>query len=851
VVFVSLTPAPTGQNLSEIALHTAEWSPQRRPNKSEKSERADDLAPPKSDADRKLRTVPPVAATGGFDIELPNAGLPRPTTTHAITLEETQHEVYLYRDNFIQFNEADQVLTIELEHFHWLGVMTLPNESSGSKERKQEPIAITISQQDYFGLGRFIGIVRTVRSDHAFSLEASLLGKATVSPKPKVLLAAMRKINPIIKDAKLWFVDDARVCEKLLVFEDVMKYWNYKIGVVYCQRGQTTEEQMLANKVGSPAFERFLALLGERIALKGWTGYTADLDTKMDASGSESIFTQWHDFSVMFHVSTLLPYDHAEGESQQVARKRYIGNDLVTIIFQDVETPFTPPCIVSNMLHVFVVISPLAVDGRECYKVSVVSKRGVPQFGPPVGESLVFASGPYFREWLLTKLVNAERASLHHPWLSNFIKKTRRGQLEDILKDFVDQHSKPTTKSSSKADGNEPVGPIAATAQTVARLKKRNRSQVQSPQTINRGTSVSSGVAASALNSNSSTPAAAAAAVPTVAGAKFERLDGTIDWICDQCQKRVAVYKVMVATGAQLTLCAPCAESKTDKAAPPPSPTPAAAAATAATAVAAAATSSSSNSNGNVDDAIQQLEASSGGAARRGMVRTNSSTNVRNEARPAGPAPLPPSASAGDVSSAAALATAKAAPPTSPRSRGRASISLDSQELDNILSALKRDKLRTPVRSSSGRSSIADSEGAAASAAAAVTALGDDDVLARSDRPTQRSTTMRNPTEEKPREKPTARSASLRRGSDEGELGDAFQTRLAELDRRIQELSTGAESESEKSGSRSDKKNRKRSTTSAAGGGDGSDAPPPLPPDEMVPNSVKASSRTSTTTTKK
>ena len=32
-----------------------------------------------------------------------------------------------------------------------------------------------------------------------------------------------------------------------------------------------------------------------------------------------------------------------------------------------------------------------------------------------------------------TKLVNAERASLHHPWLAAFIKKTRRGQLDDIL----------------------------------------------------------------------------------------------------------------------------------------------------------------------------------------------------------------------------------------------------------------------------------------------------------------------------------------------------------------------------------------------------------------------------------
>ena len=90
----------------------------------------------------------------------------------------------------------------------------------------------------------------------------------------------------------------------------------------------------------------------------------------------------------------------------------------------------------------------------------------------------------------MTKLVNGERASLHHPWLATFIKKTRRGQLDDILKDFVDQKKK--KKSAALAalagssgggarlerDGSQAGDAIVATAQTVARLKKRNRSQV-------------------------------------------------------------------------------------------------------------------------------------------------------------------------------------------------------------------------------------------------------------------------------------------------------------------------------------------------------------------------------------
>jgi hypothetical protein len=83
-------------------------------------------------------------------------------------------------------------------------------------------------------------------------------------------------------------------------------------------------------------------------------GYTADLDVRMDASGTESVFTQWHDFryfahtqkivqqnnililnyffvvcSIMFHVSTLLPFE--PNNPQQVGRKRFIGNDLVSI----------------------------------------------------------------------------------------------------------------------------------------------------------------------------------------------------------------------------------------------------------------------------------------------------------------------------------------------------------------------------------------------------------------------------------------------------------------------------------------------------------------------------------------
>jgi hypothetical protein len=46
----------------------------------------------------------------------------------------------------------------------------------------------------------------------------------------------------------------------------------------------------------------------------------------------------------------------------------------------------------------------LAIASRDraiAHQVSIVSKKGVPAFGPALGNSLLFESGPYFREWLL------------------------------------------------------------------------------------------------------------------------------------------------------------------------------------------------------------------------------------------------------------------------------------------------------------------------------------------------------------------------------------------------------------------------------------------------------------------
>ncbi len=51
-----------------------------------------------------------------------------------------------------------------------------------------------------------------------------------------------------------------------------------------------------------------------------------------DSTGLYSVYTEHSGNEVMFHVSTLLPF--TPNNRQQLPRKRYIGNDIVTVVFQ-------------------------------------------------------------------------------------------------------------------------------------------------------------------------------------------------------------------------------------------------------------------------------------------------------------------------------------------------------------------------------------------------------------------------------------------------------------------------------------------------------------------------------------
>ncbi|KAL1506052.1 hypothetical protein ABEB36_005484 [Hypothenemus hampei] len=222
--------------------------------------------------------------------------------------------------------------------------------------------------------------------------------------------------------------------EELLKLDQVFIKSELKVGVIYVKEGQYYEEEILGNNENSMLFEEFLQILGEKVRLRGFDRYKGGLDTVHDLTGLYSIYTNWRNIEIMFHVSTLLPFE--SHDPQKLQRKRHIGNDIVCVVFLEADnTSFSPACIKSHFLHTFILVrtSPRIKRKPTRYEVSVVTRDEVGAYKPYLWEQSLFDKGPMFREWLLTKIVNGERASYSAPKFARMQERTRSQMLEDIV----------------------------------------------------------------------------------------------------------------------------------------------------------------------------------------------------------------------------------------------------------------------------------------------------------------------------------------------------------------------------------------------------------------------------------
>ncbi|KAM3850394.1 rap1 GTPase-activating protein 2-like [Diretmus argenteus] len=267
--------------------------------------------------------------------------------------------------------------------------------------------------------------------------ECSLHGVFAVSLFPNIPSAVelAKMLCDSVAVSRFEVVSYLKAPELITAFDEHRVSPNFKFGILYQREGQLTEEDILSNNEESEEFQEFLSILGETIQLQGFTRFRGGLDVCHGQTGSDAIFTSFRGREIMFHIATKLPF--TVGDPQQLQRKRHIGNDIVALVYQEGHTPFLSDVISSHFLHCFLVVRRIQREDEEeteggVYQVSVTAREDVPPFGPVLPDPPVFTDRSLLREFLLTKLINAEISCYKAERFSRLELRTRSSLLDGL-----------------------------------------------------------------------------------------------------------------------------------------------------------------------------------------------------------------------------------------------------------------------------------------------------------------------------------------------------------------------------------------------------------------------------------
>jgi hypothetical protein len=135
----------------------------------------------------------------------------------------------------------------------------------------------------------------------------------------------------------------------------------HKIGIVYVGPKQTNEVEILKNTSGSPFYTEFLRAIGTTFELAQTKIFTGGLDTSADCLDGKFAICFVPDqrlSQVIFHVTTMMPT--LPHDTQCIGKKRHIGNDYVTIVWNESGLPYRPETIPSQFNLVQIIIEPIS-----------------------------------------------------------------------------------------------------------------------------------------------------------------------------------------------------------------------------------------------------------------------------------------------------------------------------------------------------------------------------------------------------------------------------------------------------------------------------------------------------------
>jgi hypothetical protein len=152
----------------------------------------------------------------------------------------------------------------------------------------------------------------------------------------------------------------------------------HKIGLIYVREGQDSQNEILANSVGSPLYADFVSGLGWPVDVAVHRGYLGGLDRSC-STGDRTLYWSNSHTEVVFHEVVRMPTMAVEQDAQQIQKKKHVGNDFVHVIWCEHLRDYNPLTITSQFNEAHIVIYPLH---NGMFRVQVFRNPVNPLFGP-------------------------------------------------------------------------------------------------------------------------------------------------------------------------------------------------------------------------------------------------------------------------------------------------------------------------------------------------------------------------------------------------------------------------------------------------------------------------------------
>eukprot|EP01129_Flabellula_baltica_P007476 TRINITY_DN2911_c0_g1_i2.p1 TRINITY_DN2911_c0_g1~~TRINITY_DN2911_c0_g1_i2.p1 ORF type:complete len:452 (-),score=89.49 TRINITY_DN2911_c0_g1_i2:87-1442(-) len=256
--------------------------------------------------------------------------------------------------------------------------------------------------------------------------------------KVKHLLKCFKENTSRFSECNFNIIKEPSVNEMLLDLEDKIYKKHFTFSILYRKEGAKSYNDILMTENMSTNFEEFLEWIADPINLVGWEAFNGGLSTGRFAEhGEESYYTSYKENEIMFHVGPLLPSE-ASVIDHQSPRTTFIEKNEVLIVFDEDPFPVNPSIFTSNIFQVLVVVRKTKSSPLH-YQISVASKIGINEHHPVFPLDEEFEATPHLKTLLLSKFINACRASAQAPQIANRTFKKRKAHLDNLHAHLTEQ----------------------------------------------------------------------------------------------------------------------------------------------------------------------------------------------------------------------------------------------------------------------------------------------------------------------------------------------------------------------------------------------------------------------------